>query len=163
MKKQILLSLFVFFAFQALAQSDSCYTDSTINKTFAQMADSVFKHVDLSEVPTGYLIEKAFSTLDNLAEFNGSINDSNVANTLLWLRAYGTLHRAAIDTAIAHDTTSLFNLADTMQNYLDSGYIPIAVLNMQYNSIKSTAFSVLSVATTDRPGIISSQTPPPLY
>ncbi|MCC6683451.1 MAG: hypothetical protein IT247_00110, partial [Bacteroidia bacterium] len=142
MKKHmfLILSAYLVWCGELYAQSDSCFVDSTINKTFAQIADSVFKHTDLSQVPTGYLIEKAFSTLDNIEEFNGSVNDSNVADALIWRRAFGTLHRAAIDSSVSRDTLTLISLADTMQSYSDSGYIPISILNMQYNRIKSYAF-----------------------
>ncbi|MBX7206128.1 MAG: hypothetical protein K1X81_11960 [Bacteroidia bacterium] len=83
----------------AFGQNDSLFKDSTINVSFAKMIDSCFKHVDLSQVSTGLLIEKAFSTVD-VSLFNGQINDSSIADIYSWRRAYGTLQRANIDTTV---------------------------------------------------------------
>ncbi len=46
---------------------DSLYVDSTDNEfSTVHMLDSVFKHVDLAQVPTGILKEKAFAPLSGV-------------------------------------------------------------------------------------------------
>jgi hypothetical protein len=141
MKKVILACiLFIMLApLKSQAQSDTLFSDSTINFSFKQIADSVFRHVDLSQVTTGLLIEKAFSTVD-VSLFNGQINDSSIADIYSWRRAYGTLQRANIDTTLAKDTSSLNVISDTIRSYLDSGLVPVAILNYQYGRIKANAF-----------------------
>lgn len=140
MKKLLIVSLLArLFLSDALAQGDSVFVESVSPFTFEEMTDSIFKHVDLGQVPTGILIEKSLSTLP-ITLFNGTSLDSNQSNLFLWRRAYGTLKRASVDTAIAHDTTELYHLVDTMQSYLDSGYIPVSIINMNYNSIRVDAF-----------------------
>lgn len=122
------------------AQEDSLFTDSTLEYSFEEMMDSCLKHVDLGQVPTGILIEKAMPTT-NVFQFDGVENDSNEGNFFLWRKAFGTLTRAHIDTSIAHDTLTLQHLVDTMQTYLDSGQVPIAILNYRYSCIKDSAFA----------------------
>ena len=82
------------FALEIKAQEvDSLFMDSTINFTVKQMLDSCFKHVDLQQVPTGILLEKALVTADVKA-FNGDAeNDSAQCNAYLWRRLYGSLMR----------------------------------------------------------------------
>jgi hypothetical protein len=58
------------------AQEDSLFTDSTLEYSFEEMMDSCLKHVDLGQVPTGILIEKAMPTT-NVFQFDGVENDSN--------------------------------------------------------------------------------------
>jgi hypothetical protein len=64
MKKNMLLLVLslVGSVLQTHAQSDSLFTDSTLEYSFEEMMDSCFKHVDLSQVSTGILIEKAMAT-----------------------------------------------------------------------------------------------------
>jgi hypothetical protein len=90
MKKVILagILLIMLAPLKSRAQSDTLFSDSTINFSFKEIADSVFKHVDLSQVATELLIEKAFSTVD-VSLFNGQINDSSIADIYSWRRAYG--------------------------------------------------------------------------
>lgn len=119
---------------------DSLYVDSTDNEfSTVHMLDSVFKHVDLLQVPTGILIDKALLTA-NITDFNGTLHDSNVCSAFLWRRLWASLHRAHVDTAISKDTTELYNLVDTLRGYLNAGIVPITLLNYQYSRIKENAF-----------------------
>ncbi|MBX7206147.1 MAG: hypothetical protein K1X81_12055 [Bacteroidia bacterium] len=52
------------------AQDDSLFTDSTITYSYREMMDSCFKHVDLSQVSTGILIEKAMATTNVFSFFD---------------------------------------------------------------------------------------------
>ena len=123
----------------AFGQNDSLFKDSTINVSFTKMIDSCFKYVDLSQVPTGLLMEKASTSVD-LAAFTGQVTDSIDASIYLLRRVYGTLHRASVDTNVVKDTMDLELLVDTMQHYLSSGKIPIAIINYKYSCIKENAF-----------------------
>jgi len=58
----LLLGCFAASILQTQAQSDSLFTDSTLSYSFETIIDSCFKHVDLEQVPTGILIEKAMAT-----------------------------------------------------------------------------------------------------
>ncbi|MBX7205958.1 MAG: hypothetical protein K1X81_11100 [Bacteroidia bacterium] len=58
----LFLGCFIASILQTQAQSDSLFTDSTLSYSFEKMMDSCFKHVDLGQVPTGILIEKAQAT-----------------------------------------------------------------------------------------------------
>lgn len=61
----------------AKAQMDSLFIDTVeINTSFEHMVDSCFEHLDLNEVPTGLLLEKAYATID-VKGFNGTCHDSN--------------------------------------------------------------------------------------
>jgi hypothetical protein len=141
MKQSLLATILLILCTTAThAQSDSLFTDSTLEVSFETIIDSCFKHVDLGQVPTGILIEKAMPTT-NVFQFNGVENDSNQVNLFLWRKAFGTLTRAHVDTALAHDTLTLQHLVDTMQTYLDSGQVPIAILNYRYSCIKDSAFA----------------------
>ena len=78
-----LVCLCVGLSFCAKAQNDSLFSDSTLEYNFVQMYDSCFKHVDLGQVPTGILIEKAMATT-NVFMFDGISEDSNQANLFFW-------------------------------------------------------------------------------
>ncbi|MFA7378911.1 MAG: T9SS type A sorting domain-containing protein [Bacteroidia bacterium] len=139
---KLILSTFVLLCtFGAKAQDiDSLYIDSTDNEfSTVHMLDSVFKNVDLLQVPTGILIDKALITA-NITDFNGTLHDSNMCSTFLWRRLWASLHRAHVDTAISKDTTELYNLVDTLRGYLNAGLVPITLLNYQYSRIKESAF-----------------------
>ena len=82
---------------------DSLFTDSTLTFSYEKMMDSCFKHVDLGQVPTGILIEKAMATT-NVFMFDGVSEDNHSGNLFLWRKAFGTLRRAHTDTAVANDT-----------------------------------------------------------
>lgn len=122
------------------AQTDSLVVDSFPNYSFRTIIDSCFKHVDLTQVPTGILKEKAFPTID-IGAYDGTIQDSNEVNSSVFLRAYGTLRRAHIDTLIALDTLAITHLTDTMNDYLLAGKVPIAILNYNYSCIKDSALA----------------------
>lgn len=134
----ILLSfLFCLSAKNVHAQMDTLFTDTVlIEVPFQHMVDSCFEHVDLDLVPTGLLLEHGYPTIDVKA-FDGTLNDSNYAHTYSWRKAYGTLLRSFIDSNAAFDT--LGTLVAAMQVYIDSGFVPISILNYQYNSIKPSA------------------------
>lgn len=70
--KQVLLSAIglLGFAMSLLAQSPVIYQDEnveiidSVQVSLEELVDSVFTHVDLSQVPSGILIDKMLSTLD---------------------------------------------------------------------------------------------------
>ena len=45
-----------------------------------------------------------------------------------------------IDTAIANDTLALHQLVDTINGYLNTGIVPVVLLNYNYAFIKEEAF-----------------------
>ena len=133
----VALLLVFFVPEQAAAQEDSLFMESSSPLSIDLTLDSCFKALDFTEVTTGLLINKALPTI-NVALYNGTLTDSNVANMFAWRRAYGTLRRAFIDSTAAYDT--LGAVTATMETYLENRVVPIALLNYQYNSLKDNAF-----------------------
>ncbi|MBX7205315.1 MAG: hypothetical protein K1X81_07805 [Bacteroidia bacterium] len=113
-------------------------TDSNeFDLTFDVMVDSCLANLNVDSIPTGLLLEKAFQTADP-GYFTGFLTDSNVADHFTWRCLYGTMRRAFMDTTLAFDSLGI--AMDTIQHhYLDSGIIPISVLNYQYATIKENA------------------------
>jgi len=139
MKKiTLLFALFtgVFCNF-SFAQDDSLLVDSIEPEIgIAQMFDSCYKNLNLDYATTGLLIDKAIPTI-NVQAYSGLTGDTILSDNFAWRRAYGTLRRAFIDSTEAFDT--LEKVIGLMEAYQDSGYMPIGIINYQYNRIKSTA------------------------
>ena len=138
MKKSLLtvaIALMVLFSF---AQTGDPLRDKL---------DTIFKFIDKSQVPTGYLKEYG-SEMVPVHLFNGLLTDSNKVESLDILRyAYADLATAKIVTALpAMQPLSTFNTnLDTARN---QGNSTVAVLFGQYASLKPTALSqnLLSVS-----------------
>ena len=129
-----ILLLLILAGTQTKAQNDTLYSDSTNGFSTTHMLDSCFRHVDMDEVPTGYLADKALPTAD-LDLYTGELTDSNETDHFIWRRVYGTLRRASTDSATAKDTLGLMTLLDTMQAYVVQGLVPVSILNYQYSRI----------------------------
>lgn len=62
------------------------------------MVDSVFAHVDLSQVPSGVLIDKALSTLD-YSNFTGQPDLPDTTDLRKWRYLYNVFYRNANNEA----------------------------------------------------------------
>ncbi|MBX7206595.1 MAG: T9SS type A sorting domain-containing protein [Bacteroidia bacterium] len=141
MKKFLLLSLLFLFSSisqKLFAQLDMETLDSSSYELPLQvLVDSCLKTLNFDHIPHGLLIDKAFQTTD-VSYFHGALADSNVLNLYTWRYTYGTLYRAFLDSTEAFDSLPI--PTGVMQSYLDSGQMPVAVLNYQYGAIKPNAF-----------------------
>ncbi|MBX7205663.1 MAG: hypothetical protein K1X81_09595, partial [Bacteroidia bacterium] len=125
------------FCHPLFAQDDSLLVDSIEPEIgIAQMFDSCYKNLNLDYATTGLLIDKAIPTI-NVQAYSGLTGDTILSDNFAWRRAYGTLRRAFIDSTEAFDT--LEKVIGLMEAYQDSGYMPIGIINYQYNRIKLTA------------------------
>jgi len=155
-KPFLLSALLTLFSFSnSNAQTFEIIDSNEFVQTFDVMVDSCLSNLNIDSIPTGLLLEKAFQTAD-VGYFQGTLTDSNIADHFTWRCIYGTLRRAFMDTTQAFD--SLGTAMDTIQHhYLDSGLIPISVINYQYATIKPNAIddSLLyfnGIRLFDKPG-----------
>ena len=118
---------------------------ATASHSFAQTATNqplldYFENLDVNQVSTGILKERGFPVFD-MDVYNGQTltNDNRVdANNFGWL--YLQLMLGNVNTnATLPDPQVYMNQYSKL--YSGSGSIPIAVLNYQYNYIKSDALS----------------------
>lgn len=104
--KRILLSAIglIGFAMSLLAQSPIIYQDEnvqvidSVQVSFEELVDSVFAHVDLSQVPSGILIDKTLSTLD-YSNFVGQPDVATLENLSQWRHLYNVFFRNANNEA----------------------------------------------------------------
>lgn len=103
--KQVLLSALGLLGFaMCFAQNPVVYEDDqvqvidSIQVSVEQMVDSVFAHVDLSQVPSGILIDKTLSTLD-YSNFTGQPDLPDTADLRKWRHLYNVFYRNAINEA----------------------------------------------------------------
>lgn len=139
--------LFCFVAASAQAVEDTTQTlsDSTVltfhdslEVPYQVMNDSIFEHLDLSQVPSNYLMDYGVELIE-LDSFPASNPDS--ANLLSYnklMRMYGSFYTSAIDTndPLLPHPNILYHRIDSFR---ESGQIPLMLLQMNYHQIKPTA------------------------
>ena len=105
MKRILLTALgLIGFAMSLFAQSPIVYQDEnvqiidSVQVSFKELVDSVFAHVDLSQVPSGILIDKTLSTLD-YSNFVGQPDVPALENLSQWRHLYNVFYRNANNEA----------------------------------------------------------------
>ncbi len=131
--KQILLFAFItIIALQSFSQTDPV----------RQKLDSVFQHVDKSQIPTGYLKEYGAEFMP-LHWFNGVITDSNVVTNIDAFRfIYDDLATAKIQSALPMmpDLLMINTRIDSLRNA--SAASSVALLFGNYASLREDALSL---------------------
>ncbi len=105
MKRILLTALgLIGFAMSLFAQSPIVYQDEnvqvidSVQVSFEAIVDSVFANVDLSQVPSGILIDKTLSTLD-YSNFVGQPDVPALENLSQWRHLYNVFYRNATNEA----------------------------------------------------------------
>ncbi|TAE42969.1 MAG: hypothetical protein EAY66_00315, partial [Sphingobacteriales bacterium] len=128
--------------------------------TIAGKYDYVFGALDRSQIPTGFIDERAVPLL-SLKPFNGVLSDSNKVDINTWRALYVTTRSACL-----LDNNPLPNITDIntslAQQTAASTAIPVTFFFAQYNLVKPNAFtsgllSVVNDQVRDVPG--RTQTP----
>lgn len=131
MKKIILAIAAILITFFSFSQTGDPLRDKL---------DSIFKFIDKTQIPTGYLKEYG-SEMVPMHLFNGLLTDSNKVESLDILRyAYADLATSKIVTALpTMQPLNAFNTSlDTARN---QGNSTVAVLFGEYAYLKPTALS----------------------
>lgn len=130
-------------------------TDSVLIP-FETQIEHIFEYVDLSEVTAsnGMLIDYGIPIFA-IECFDGTLNDTNIANIDIFGLAYATLSSTAVDSIYRLPAPSAYrNIIDTVS--MDENVIPIALLHQQYfsldtNSITDNLFTVTDGQLHDVP------------
>jgi len=103
--KKILLSAIGLLGFaMSFAQSPIVYEDEnvqiidSVQASFEEIVDSIFANVDLSQVPSGILVDKTLSTLD-YSNFTGQPEMPEMADLKQWRHLYHVFFRNANNEA----------------------------------------------------------------
>lgn len=130
MKKYILICTFIIIAFQTFAQSDP----------IRQKLDSIFQHINKSQIPTGYLKEYGAEMMP-LHWFNGVMHDSNFVANIDALRfIYEDLASSKIQSGLPL-MTDLLVINHTIDSLRSTANTPIALLYGSYASLRDDALA----------------------
>ncbi len=115
--------------------------------TIAGKYDYVFGALDRSQIPTGFIDERAVPLI-SLKPFNGLLTDSNKVDINTWRALYFTTRSACL-----LDNNPLVNITDInnafAQQTAASTAIPVTFFFAQYNVVKPNAFTSGLLSVTD--------------
>ncbi|MDB5033336.1 MAG: C-terminal target protein [Chlorobi bacterium] len=130
MRRYYIMIFLMLVASTAWAQ-DSTQADVDLK---AQM-DSLCMDLNTADMSTGLLINKGFSFM-NLPGYEGASGCDTIGSILRWEEFYLSLYNAAMAAPTMSEIDSVEKWASDIH---DQGYIPIALLNFDYDQLSSTA------------------------
>lgn len=150
MKIQSLLSFFLLFNFGVLF-SQAVDIDTTAPPGYHTI-EYIFEHLDLTQVPTGLLVDKSLPLRD-LNYYNGeTISDTNLVNTLNFGLIYAQLCGSAV-----HNNVFLPDPETFIEKTKQSDTIEIKSLYYKYNelvpwAVDSNLITIIDSQIHDVPG-----------
>jgi|GEM_PF-6554019 len=136
--KRIIYFLFVFIISGANAQIPTQEIDG-ITILPEQKMFSIFQNLDLTQVPSGLLIDKGFAFCP-VEKYNGTLQPDNKVKFEHFDQLYTSMFSAAVDMAhyITHPDVAY---KTAMSSITQSSVIPILIEHFNFHKIKSTAIA----------------------
>ncbi|MCC5918310.1 MAG: hypothetical protein JJU02_13405 [Cryomorphaceae bacterium] len=142
MKQFITLITLVLASLSVQAQMPKLTIVDSVDIPFEQQMDSLFKHLDLSDVTTGLLLNRSFPTID-ISLFDGTGQHDTLHRWENFMASYGTLNRAAISSVYSLPNKELWK--ENVQDISPDTNIPIGIMNYSYHHFKPDSALVTSL------------------
>lgn len=133
--KHFFFTLFFTFHFFALFAQETLEIDTTAPAGYVTM-EYAFEQFNTSQVSTGLLLDRSFP-FSKLAQYNGTLSDTNRVSAMTFGLAYAHLSGSALNIAAQLPDPSL--RLGTYSSADDT--IPIKMLYFQYHQIKASALA----------------------
>ena len=116
---------------------------------------AIFENLDPNKITTGILYDKVLS-LSNVQQFDGT-DSIGVATLREWRQMYFEMNQGAVNTPPLPGLLEMITAAQT--DFINSGLIPIAILNANYDILKKDALTdgllfIQNGKIQETPGII---------
>ncbi|MBS1737489.1 MAG: hypothetical protein JSS98_12900 [Bacteroidetes bacterium] len=130
MKELLLFVMSIPLSLQTLGQVDP----------IRQKLDSIFQHVDKTQIPTGYLKEYGAQFV-NLKTFNGLLTDSNYVNPLVWSYVYASVYSGKIYGTNTLPTPEANYATFNSEALANVDANPVSMKALNYSSLKADALT----------------------